>query len=225
MSKHWTYIRNKLGIMFQWNVRLITQTQDIFSLADVTRKHPKYPFFCIMPLEFKVNIDIHKHENSEGICLGTPDCKNMENIIIDFIWLNVQAKYLIQTILYHFKWDRVGWGKAPPLSVFTFLNMKYWTKSGDILCSGDICCDLSTPQKQIHCDLNYLRYLQFFIFYILAFLPHGWGKMPLGGRLAPYAGASCPHIQGRFAPANYISTNGCNYFQALCTAASMTYQA
>ena len=87
---------------------------------------------------------------------------------------------------------RVGWGKAPPLSVFTFLNMKYWTKSGDILCSGDICCDLSTPQKQIHCDLNYLRYLQFFIFYILAFLPHGWGKMPLGGVL--------PHMQGRLAP-------------------------
>ena len=28
-----------------------------------------------------------------------------ENMLIDFIWLNVQAKYLRQTILYHFKWN------------------------------------------------------------------------------------------------------------------------
>ena len=44
-----------------------TQTQDIFSLADAAWKHPKYPCFCILPLEFEVNIDIHKHENSEVI--------------------------------------------------------------------------------------------------------------------------------------------------------------
>ena len=45
----------------------ITQTQDIFSLAGTAWKHPKYPCFCILPLEFDVNIDIHKHENSEVI--------------------------------------------------------------------------------------------------------------------------------------------------------------
>ena len=42
-------------------------------------------------------------------CLGTPDCRNMENMLIDFIWLNVQAKYLKQTILYHFKWNMALW--------------------------------------------------------------------------------------------------------------------
>ena len=94
----------------------ITQTQDIFSLADAAWKHPKYPCFCILPLEFEVNIDIHKHKTvslyiqiainiQRTECLGTPDCKNTENMSIDFIWLNVQAKYLIPTILYHFKWD------------------------------------------------------------------------------------------------------------------------
>ena len=44
------------------------QTQDIFSLADAARKHSKYPYFCILPLEFGVNINIHKHENSEVLC-------------------------------------------------------------------------------------------------------------------------------------------------------------
>ena len=47
--------------------------------------------------------------NLQRKCLGTPDCKSMENILIDFTWLNVQAKYLIQTILYHFKWDIALW--------------------------------------------------------------------------------------------------------------------
>ena len=45
----------------------ITQAQDIFSLADAAWKHPKYPCFCILPLGFEVNIDMHKHENSEVI--------------------------------------------------------------------------------------------------------------------------------------------------------------
>ena len=47
--------------------------------------------------------------NFQRKCLGTPDCKNVENVLIDFIWLNVQAKYLIQTILYHFKSDMALW--------------------------------------------------------------------------------------------------------------------
>ena len=53
--------------------------------------------------------------NLQRKCLGTPDCKNMENMLIDFIWLNGQGKYLIQTILYHFKWDMAlwKWSKCP----------------------------------------------------------------------------------------------------------------
>ena len=83
------------------------------SLADAAWKHPKYPRFNILPLEFGINIDIHKHEhmrfyvqtaiNPQRRCLGTPDCKNMENALIYFIWLNIQAKYLIQTISFHFE--------------------------------------------------------------------------------------------------------------------------
>ena len=46
----------------------MTQTPDIFSLADAAWKHPKYASFCILPLEFGVDIDIHKHENSELLC-------------------------------------------------------------------------------------------------------------------------------------------------------------
>ena len=36
--------------------------------------------------------------NLQRRCLGIPDCKYMENMLIYFIWLNVQTKYLIQTI-------------------------------------------------------------------------------------------------------------------------------
>ena len=43
----------------------ISPIPDIFSLVDAAWKHPKYPWFWILPLEFAVNIDIHKHENSE----------------------------------------------------------------------------------------------------------------------------------------------------------------
>ena len=47
--------------------RWIAQTQDIFSLTDAAWKHPKSPCFCILPPEFEVNNEIHKHENSEVI--------------------------------------------------------------------------------------------------------------------------------------------------------------
>ena len=47
---------------------VMSQTPDIFSLADTAWKRPEYPCFCILPLEFGVNIDIHKHENSEVLC-------------------------------------------------------------------------------------------------------------------------------------------------------------
>ena len=103
-----------------FDVCQMTQTPDIFSLVNAAWEHTKYPCFCILPLEFGVNIDICKHENSEVLCsnrnnppppppkkkkkcLGTVNCKNMENMLIDVIWLNVQPKYLIQAILYHFK--------------------------------------------------------------------------------------------------------------------------
>ena len=82
------------------------QTPDIFSVADAAWKHPKYPCFCILSLEFVVNIDIQNMKtvkfyvqpaiNHHMKCLGTPDCKYMENMSVDFIWLNAQAKYLIQ---------------------------------------------------------------------------------------------------------------------------------
>ena len=95
------------------------QIPDIFSLVDAAWKHHKYPCFCILPPDFEINIDMHKHKNSEVVCstrnkhhmkcLGTPDCKYMENMSIDFIWLNVQMKYLIQTILCYFKWDMALW--------------------------------------------------------------------------------------------------------------------
>ena len=105
---------------WHWGNHTMPWTPDIFSLADAAWKHPKYPCFCILPLEFEVSIDIHKHENSEVLCpncnlqrkcLGTPDCKYIKktNMLIDFIWPNVQAKYVIQIILYHFKWDMTPW--------------------------------------------------------------------------------------------------------------------
>ena len=50
------------------SVQGIPPTPDIFSLADATWKHPKYPWFCILLLDIGVNIDIHKHENSEVLC-------------------------------------------------------------------------------------------------------------------------------------------------------------
>ena len=37
--------------------------------------------------------------NLQRKCLGTPDCKNMENMLINFIWrVKVQDKYLMETI-------------------------------------------------------------------------------------------------------------------------------
>ena len=43
-------------------------TPDILSLMDTAWTHHKYPCFCILPLEFGVNIDIQKHENSKVLC-------------------------------------------------------------------------------------------------------------------------------------------------------------
>ena len=37
--------------------------------------------------------------------MGTPDCKYTENILVDLIRLNLQAKSPLQTIWYQFKWD------------------------------------------------------------------------------------------------------------------------
>ena len=92
------------------------------ALAGRAWKHPKYPWFCILPLEFGVNIDIQKHENSEVLCSNrNKSSKKMprkpwlqihENILIDFIWLNVQTKSLIQTILYQSRWGIALW-KSP----------------------------------------------------------------------------------------------------------------
>ena len=96
----------------------ITQTQDIFFLVDAAWKHPKYPCFCILPLGFEVNIDIHKHENSEFIysnhnksptdMSGNSRLRKHEKHVNRF-HLNVQAIYLIPRILYHFKWYVALW--------------------------------------------------------------------------------------------------------------------
>ena len=56
-----------------------------------------------------VRLYIQTAINLQRKCQGTPDYKNMENMLIDFTWLNVQAKYLIQTILYNYKWDMALW--------------------------------------------------------------------------------------------------------------------
>ena len=55
--------------------------------------------------------------NLQRKCLWTQDWRNIDNISIDFIWLNVQVEYLIQTILYHFKWDMALWKlpRCPPV--------------------------------------------------------------------------------------------------------------
>ena len=102
------------------------QTPDIFSLVDAEWKHPKTPMFLHIAARVR-GLDIHKHENSEVLCSNRNKCskemsvnsrlqKNMENMIIDFIWLNVQVKYLIQTISCHVKWDMSLWKppKCPP---------------------------------------------------------------------------------------------------------------
>ena len=56
-----------------------------------------------------VRIYVQTAINLQRKCLGTPDCRNMKNMLTDFTWLNVQPKYLIQTILYDFKWDMALW--------------------------------------------------------------------------------------------------------------------
>ena len=66
-----TYLRRSIFSLTGFAVfllMLMPQNPDIFFLADAAWKHPKYPCFCILPLEFGVDIDIHKHENSEGLC-------------------------------------------------------------------------------------------------------------------------------------------------------------
>ena len=47
--------------------------------------------------------------NIQRKCRGTPDWTYTEDMFIDFTWLNIQAKYLIQTILYHSKRDEALW--------------------------------------------------------------------------------------------------------------------
>ena len=69
ISRYWmTEITNGFPKGKTMGRMTITQTPDIFSLADAAWKHHRYPCFCTLPLEFEVNIDIHKHENREVIC-------------------------------------------------------------------------------------------------------------------------------------------------------------
>ena len=51
-----------------------------------------------------------KSNKSSKEMSGNSRLQKHRNMFIDFIWLNVQAKYLIQTILYPFKkWDMALW--------------------------------------------------------------------------------------------------------------------
>ena len=109
-------------LRFRWSLFLRLQCpkpQIYISLVDATWKHPKYTCFQILPLEFGVNINIYKHENSEILysnhnksqtkMSGNSRLQMHGKMLIDFIWRNVQAKYLMQTILCHFKWDMAPW--------------------------------------------------------------------------------------------------------------------
>ena len=99
----------------------ITQTQDIFPWWTQHENSPNthVSAYCRWSLRSTLTyinmktgrLYIQTAINLQRKCLGNPDCKNMENMLIYFIfiWLNVQAKHLIQTILYHFKWDMALW--------------------------------------------------------------------------------------------------------------------
>ena len=99
-------------------------TPKYISPVDVAWKDPKSSCFYILPLD-TVRFYVQTTINLQRKCLGTSDCRNMENILIDYIWLNVQAKYLIQTILYHFKWDMAlwKWPKCPQ-----YMQRNWWQR-------------------------------------------------------------------------------------------------
>ena len=54
------------GMASIFSLCTILQTPDISTLVDTAWKHPKYLWFCILPLEFGIIIDIH--ENSKVLC-------------------------------------------------------------------------------------------------------------------------------------------------------------
>ena len=47
--------------------------------------------------------------NLQRKSLCPPECKNLGNMLIDFIWLNIQTKYVLQTMLYYLEWDMALW--------------------------------------------------------------------------------------------------------------------
>ena len=57
--------------------------------------------------------------NLQRKCLGTRDGKIMENMFIDFIWLNLQAKYLIQKkiISLYMRYSSMKVTQMPPVHV------------------------------------------------------------------------------------------------------------
>ena len=76
-----------------------------------------------------VRLYIQTAINFQGNVWEFRDCKSMENMLIDFIWLNVQAKYLIQTISYHFKWDMALWKWPNAPSTCSEPGGKQWQNS------------------------------------------------------------------------------------------------
>ena len=91
-----------------------------------SRKHTQYPCFCILPLEFGVNIHIRKHENSEVLCSNrskSPKEKSVHSRVqkprehINRFYLTVQAKYVLQNDVI-LLWIRYGCMKVshrPPV--------------------------------------------------------------------------------------------------------------
>ena len=61
LAKTWLTGWNGWAVTSNIVMDVITQTPDKFSLADAAWKHPKYPCFSLLPLEFGVNNDIHKY--------------------------------------------------------------------------------------------------------------------------------------------------------------------
>ena len=58
-----------------------------------------------------------------GTCTVSQNVPSGLTVSIDFIWLNVRAKYLIQTMLYHFKWIMAlwKWPKCPQ-----YIQQTWW---------------------------------------------------------------------------------------------------
>ena len=114
-----------------------------------------------------------KHENSEVIyssrnksrkgMSGNSRLQKHEKHVIDFIWLNVQAKYLIQTISYHFKWDMTlwKWPKCPQYMQRTWFTFVEVGGGLEITQESPVVFNQVTDQvawlKEFYCQVKLIR--------------------------------------------------------------------